>query len=850
MPPLLDPNRLRGPATDDAVLEAFLDYLIETGITPYPHQEEAILEWYAGHNVILNTPTGSGKTLVALAVQFRAVCQGRRSWYTVPIKALANEKFLALCEIFGPEKVGMITGDATVNPQAPVICCTAEILANQALREGAATDVDDVIMDEFHFFSDKERGVAWQIPLLTLPRARFLLMSATLGDTNPFETGLTQLTGAATILVTSTQRPVPLEYEYNDELPLEEKVEELVQSDRAPVYVVHFSQRACAESARDLMSRNYCSREQKNAIAAALIDANFRSPYGKEVHKYLRHGIGIHHAGLLPKYRILVEKLAQQGLLKVICGTDTLGVGVNVPIRTVLFTQLFKYDGDRTKILSARDFHQIAGRAGRRGFDVRGYVVAQAPAHVISNLRAEVRAKETGKKNRTVKQKPPEGFVSWDEKTYRAKIEAEPERLVSHFDVEPGLILNILSRPDEDGCAALRQLIRDCYSSDAGKRKLRRRSFSLFRGLVEGKVLAILPPNERTGPAKVVVREGYQENFSLNQALGLYLIEALGRLEFDSPDYAVQLISLIEAILENPSAILMRQRDRIRAKVIAEMKADGLDYDQRMEQLEEVSYPQPGKDFIYSTYNDFVLRNPWAKEAGVRPKSIAREMFEEWISFEDYVKHYQIERSEAVLLRHLSDVYKVLVQTVPPGLKTDEVYEVENFFRSMVRGVDSTLLDEWERLRDDETAQGKQLDSPLLSARPFTQDRKGLKRSARAVVFSFLQRLAQGDEAGATDIVSIADEAPSNPADSFTDFCKHRGRLRFDPEARNVRHFHVEEDQANRLWKIEQVLIDSEGWNDWSARFILDLKASDDQGAPVIQWVSIGMVSEEWSGVT
>ncbi|MCB1207381.1 MAG: DUF3516 domain-containing protein [Verrucomicrobiae bacterium] len=833
--PLLDPSRLDGPATNDAVLDAFLGYLIDSGIEPYDHQETAILELYGDRNVILNTPTGSGKTLVALAVQFRAVCQGRRSFYTVPVKALANEKFLALCETFGPEKVGMITGDATVNPSAPVICCTAEILANHALREGAGAAIDDVIMDEFHYYSDNERGVAWQIPLLTLPRARFLLMSATLGDTSFFERELTRLTGAETVLVKSAQRPVPLEFDYNDKLPLEEMVEELVKQDRAPIYLVHFTQLSCAESAQNLMSRNYCSREEKEAIAAALVGADFRSPYGKEIQKLIRHGIGIHHAGLLPKYRVLVEKLAQRGLLKVICGTDTLGVGVNVPIRTVHFTQLFKYSGDKTKILASRDFHQIAGRAGRRGFDTLGYVVAQAPAHVIANLRAEAKAGEKGGKNRLVKQKSPEGFVMWEEKTYRNLVEAEPERLVSRFSMHHGLLLNILSRRGEDGCLALRRLIRDCHESEPSKKKLRRRAFALFRGLIEGKILTFIPKAERSGPEKVALHIELQEDFSLNQVLGLYLLEAIGKLEFDSPDYALNVLSLIESILEDPGIILRRQVEKAKTALVAEMKAEGLDYDERMERLEEVTHPQPGKDFIYSTYNEFVLRNPWAKEAGVRPKSIAREMFENWQSFEDYVKHYKIERSEAVLLRHLSEVYKVLVQTVPPGLKTMELDEAETFFGTMLHGIDSTLLDEWERMKDDRGVASSGIEETAVARpRSIIRDQAAFTRLVRGTVFDFLKKLWQGDEAGALALASKGEGMELSPGEQMGAFREARGQLRFDPEARNAKHFHLTSGDGSGTWRVEQILVDGEGLNDWSARFLVSLSESEAAGNPVL----------------
>ena len=639
----LDPGVISDPSDSSEVLDAFLEYLIEAGIEPYDHQEEAILELFAGKNVILNTPTGSGKSLVALALHFRAICQKRRSFYTVPIKALANEKFLSLCETFGADNIGMITGDATVNAGAPVICCTAEILSNLALREGSKAQVDEIIMDEFHYYSDHERGVAWQVPLLTMPQARFLLMSATLGETEFFQREITELTGAETVLVKSEDRPVPLEFEYST-TALEDKVEELVESGRAPIYLVHFTQLACARTAQNLMSRNFCTKGEKAEIATVLEDADFKSPYGKEVKKLLRHGLGIHHAGLLPKYRVLVEKLAQRGLLKVICGTDTLGVGVNVPITTVLFTQLFKYGGQTTKILAVRDFRQISGRAGRRGFDEIGYVVAQAPQYVIENIKAEEKAAAKGKKSKAQKKRPPEkGFVNWDEKTFLKLQTAPPEQLTSSFNLRHGTLLNVLSREHEDGCAELRRLIRVCHETPVKKKGLRKKAFALFKGLVEGKVLTIIPEEERTGPAKVKLNVELQDDFTMNQALGLYLIETILRLDPEDPKYVLNILSLIEAIVEDPTAVLRKQTDKIKTALMAQLKEEGMDYEDRLEALEEVEHPKPGKDFIYATYNEFVLANPWAKEAGVRPKSIVREMVEDWTSFEDYVKSYQLE---------------------------------------------------------------------------------------------------------------------------------------------------------------------------------------------------------------
>src|SRR5512143_716889 len=233
--------------SNDVLLGRFLEYAENRQLTLYPAQESAILELFEEKNVILNTPTGSGKSLVATALHFKALAEGKRSVYTCPIKALVNEKWLALCREFGPDNVGLSTGDASVNRDAPILCCTAEILANIALREGPAADVQEVIMDEFHYYADRERGVAWQVPLLTLPQARFLLMSATLGDTTFFEEALTRLNGRSTVTVASKERPVPLEFAFS-ELPLATTLENLIAQHKAPVYVVHFTQLEAAQS--------------------------------------------------------------------------------------------------------------------------------------------------------------------------------------------------------------------------------------------------------------------------------------------------------------------------------------------------------------------------------------------------------------------------------------------------------------------------------------------------------------------------------------------------------------------------------------------------------------------------
>ena len=865
----------------DAVLDRFLAVAAERGLTLYPEQEEAILELFAGRNVILNTPTGSGKSLVAAAYHFRALCAGERSVYTCPIKALVNEKFLSLCRDFGPENVGMMTGDASVNPRAPVLCCTAEILANIALHRGDQTDIRAVIMDEFHYYADAERGYAWQAPLLTMSAARFLLMSATLGATEFFEKEMTRLTGAPSITVRSERRPVPLEFEYS-ELPLVERVADLVATKRAPVYLVYFTQRSASEAAQALMSLNVASREEKAALQTELERARFNSPYGKEIKRWLRHGIGVHHAGLLPKYRILVEQLAQKGLLKLICGTDTLGVGINVPIRTVVFTQLWKYDGKKAAVLSVRDFRQIAGRAGRKGYDDKGYVIVQAPEHVVENKRAEEKAAADPKKKKNlVKQRAPEGEVSWDARTFERLRTAPPEELVSRFAVSHGMLLLVLAREREDGCRAMQRIIRSSHETEHRKRALRKRAWQLFRALIERKIVEFVgrglptPPSpevvesrrgretppyndEGVRPSKLRVNVELQDDFSLHQALSLYLIDTLPRLNRESPDYPFDVLTLCEAIVEDPDAILRRQVDKLKTEKLAEMRAAGIEYEERMEKLEQIEHPKPLREFLYDSFNAFAAAHPWVEQENVRPKSIAREMFERYMSFADYVREYGLERSEGLLLRHLSQVWKVLAQTVPATAKTEHVVEMEDYFRELIRGIDSSLLEEWERLRNPEFAAAA--GEAGLPARPasfdITRDAAAFRRLVRTAIFGFLQdvaahewesaasRLLTGETGpAATEQTSLSPEAKRIEA-AFAAYFDEHGRFRLDPEGRSTKHTHWidAEKPGTGEWSVAQVLIDSEEHNDWEAQFSVSLEQSRAQNRAVVQFKAVAPI--------
>jgi superfamily II RNA helicase len=828
------------PLPADAILDRFVGWASASGLTLYEHQEEAILQLLDGLHLVLSTPTGSGKSLVATFLHFKAMAEGRRSFYTCPIKALVNEKFFDLCRLFGPENVGMMTGDAAVNRDAPIICCTAEILMNLAVREGGAR-IDAVVMDEFHYYGDKERGVAWQVPLLALPDATFLLMSATLGDTAAIEEALALRTGRKVARVHGAVRPVPLEFTYV-ETPLHETIEGLVSANRAPIYLVNFTQRAAAEQAQNLMSANFSSKEEKARIADALQGFRFDSPFGKEIQRYLRHGVGLHHAGLLPKYRLLVEKLAQGGLLKVVSGTDTLGMGVNIPIRTVLFTQLCKFDGEKTGILSARDFHQISGRAGRKGFDERGYVVAQAPEHVIENKRLAEKA-AAGKK--VVKKQPPtKGYVPWDRSTFERLQAKEPEPMESRFEPTFGLIVNLLQCETTErggGYGRLVDLIAHSHGNDYTRRKHRRAAAQRFRTLRHAGLLEL---HGVEGYAGRYVRPapGLQRDFSLFHTLALYLLDTLPRIPRDRETYALDVLSMVESIQEDPDVILWKQLDKARGEAVAEMKARGVEYDERMAELEKVEYPKPNRDFVYATFNDFAAKHPWVGAENIRPKSVAREMVERFMTFADYVREYELQRSEGLLLRYLSESYKTLAQTVPEAYRDEAVDDVLAFLRATVRGVDSSLIDEWERMRDGDYQPLPQAgpERPLAPP-PIWANARAFKARIRSELHRLLVALARKDWAVAREALWDPDGAwtPAALEAALAPYFAEHPYIDVRPAARRPDKALVAE-AGDRRWTATQQIVDEAGEVDWALFCEIDLTRTREPEAPLLTLLRVG----------
>lgn len=833
-------ERLGGRTDHDAdsLFEVFAAWVTDLGLELYPAQEEAILEILTDHHVILKTPTGSGKSLVAVALHLVALSRGARAIYTSPIKALVNEKFLDLCDTFGPAQVGMMTGDSTVNRDAPVLCCTAEILANMALRQGADAPADYVVMDEFHYYADRERGVAWQIPLLLLSKSTFLLMSATLGDTRALEERLEAITDKPVVCVSSSQRPVPLAFEYSED-PLHEAVGDLVKKQRAPIYLVNFTQRDAADQAQNLMSQDFTPKEDKRAIADALVGVKFDTPYGKDMQRYVRHGIGLHHGGLLPKYRLLVEKLSRLGLLRVISGTDTLGVGVNIPIRTVLFTKLCKFDGAKTRILTVRDFKQIAGRAGRKGFDSQGYVVAQAPEHVIENKKIEAAAAASGKKKHKIvrKQPPNKGYVPWTAETFAQLVDGAPEPLESSFAVNHGMLVELMQRPDNayrkgGGYRRVIELIALSHEHEGSKRHLRRRGRRLFQSLVMAGIFE-LRPSEYFRGREVVVSEGLQTDFSLMQALALFLVEALEVLDPKHPEFALDVLSFCESIIESPRAIMMRQLDVLKGQLIAQWKADGLEYEERMARLEEVDNPKPRAELLYTLFNTFEEKHPWIGTESVRPKSIMRDMVERYMSFNEYVKELGLEKIEGTLLRYLSEGFKTLVHTVPSKLRTDELVDVIAFFRTVLARVDSSLIQEWERLMyGEEQTVTPELAAPL----DISRDKRAFNARVRAELHALVKALSARDwEEAAALVRDDADDPwpPERFAAALEGFHEEHGSVVFDHTARMTDKTRLVAE-GRHLFTVTQTLVDPEGDNLWAIQGVIDLREDQAPEGPMI----------------
>ncbi|QKD80673.1 DUF3516 domain-containing protein [Actinomyces marmotae] len=878
--PADDPQRV--PEPEETYL-AFTEWAESTGRPLYPHQDQALSEILQGRHVIAATPTGSGKSMIALAAHTASLARGGRSYYTAPLKALVSEKFFELVRLFGADNVGMVTGDTSINAAAPIICCTAEILANQSLREGEELDADCVVMDEFHYYADPQRGWAWQVPLLELPQAQMVLLSATLGDVSYFVEDMEARTGREVAVVDDAARPVPLELEYSVE-SIEELLTRLVGQDKAPVYVVHFSQKEAIERATSLLSVDLgLTRARKAEVVGAIGDFRFGPGFGATLSKLLRAGIGVHHAGMLPRYRRLVERLARAGLLSVISGTDTLGVGINVPIRSVVMTSLVKFDGARERHLTAREFHQVAGRAGRAGFDTRGYVTVQAPEHVILNAKALAKAGDDERKRRKiVRKKAPEGRVNWTDKTFERLRDAAPETLTSQFQVTTTMILGLMERPG-DPVAHMARLLGRAQSSAAERRAHTRRALDIYRSLRTAGVVEHVPSAVAAADGRPRLRLAVDlpGDFALNQPLAPFALAAMDLLNPESPEHALDVVSLVEATLDDPRPLLYAQQRAARGEAIAAMKAEGLDYEERMAAVEEITWPQPLAELLAPALEMYKRANPWTTEHELRPKSVVREMVENAMTFSDLVSRYELGRSEGVLLRYLTDAYRALRQVVPEEHRTEQVEEVVDWLGGLVRAVDSSLLDEWEALgaaergeplstgavpgdragADDSTGVERAFGADADGRVALTRNLHSFRVAVRREMFRRVEFMARDDVEGLARLDAASgwgeerwDEALARYWDEYdwigSDTAARAialAPLDESPDAQALaaagvseRLVDVIERTGRRVWLATQIIEDPDGDHDWRLTALVDLEASNEAERAVIRLLSVG----------
>ena len=827
------------PLGGEEALELFLEWVEARGLTLWEHQEEALLSIAMGNHVVLGTPTGSGKSLVAVGMCFMALAADYTSYYTAPIKALVSEKFFEFVELFGRDMVGMITGDVAINPGAPVVCCTAEILANQALREGEDTSVAWVVMDEFHYYGDPDRGWAWQVPLLALRNTKFLLMSATLGDVTHIATSLEERTNAEVDLVLDATRPVPLSYEFV-ETPLEATVELALRAGDAPLYIVHFAQDAALKSAQALASYGVSTREQRDAVKAACKGTRFSTAFGKTLQRLLSTGVGVHHAGMLPRYRLLVEKLAQQGLLPVICGTDTLGVGINVPIHTVLLTALAKYDGRRQRRLNAREFHQIAGRAGRAGFDTEGVVLAQATPYDVEKAKALAKAGGDPKKARRIRVgKPPEGYVGWNRGTFERLTAAAPEPLRPRMKVTHSMVLAEVGQGG-DALQRTHGLIDASAQDDEQKQALHARTNEIFATLMDAGVVVReeLPDGEVDYYTTVDV----PDDFALDQPLSPFLLAALELLDRESETYSMDVISLVEATLEDPYQILRAQERAARDEAMARMKADGVEYEERMDRLQEVTYPKPLEELVDAAFAQYCEKVPWANDYEPRPKSVLRDMLETASDFKGYIQRCNIARAEGVLLRYLSEAYRALDRTLPLDARDERLEDIIAWLGLVVRSVDSSLVDEWARageLSDDALA-------PPPAPDEVVHDRRAMTLLVRNALFARVRLAAHNDARALGELDGDWGWRMQRWKSALDSFFEEHEEILLDADARSTAFFMLDDagEKTDHAWHVRQIFNDSEGDRDFGIDAQVDLDATQEAGEAVFADYRVGFVED------
>ncbi|HPV90866.1 MAG TPA: DUF3516 domain-containing protein, partial [Ornithinibacter sp.] len=599
-----------------------------------------------------------------------------------------------------------------------------------------------------------------------------------------------------------------------------------------------------------------------------------------------------------------------------------LGVGINVPIRTVLLTSLTKYDGRKQRVLRAREFHQIAGRAGRAGFDTVGYVVVQAPEHVVLNAKALAKAGDDAKKRRkVVHKKAPEGTLTYTEATYERLVMAQPEPLTSKMRVSHAMVLNVLDQW-EGQQAALHTLLLDNHEEPARRDALVERAVQVLTSLLRAGVVepddgssledwlpaeveattsdAVAPqplprllpdvvadegdlgpigellaaaghlapaPSAPVAQADETPQEAAEERplagkveqfirgegqcyaegpfqvaldlhdgFALNQPLSAFALATLEMFDPEAPGYALDVVSVIEATLDDPRPVLMAQRFEARGEAVGAMKAEGMEYEERMDALDDVTWPRPLAEELEGALRVYRQRHPWVDPRDLSPKSVVREMYERAMTFGEFIAHHKLFRAEGVVLRYLTDAYRALRSTVPTSARTEELDDIVEWLGEVVRHTDSSLLDEWEALANPG-------DDPLTEVRTPTEGRalsanpRALRVMVRQSMFRRVELLSLRRYAALAALGGgLSDAAWSAAHEAYLDDYDDFGT---GPQARGPALLRID-DSAAGVWLVEQILDDPEGDHDWRISAELDVAATDEAGELVLTVTGLG----------
>ncbi len=444
------------PTNADIELGFYERFFFSRDLEPYPVQEKAIEKIVAGESVLVTVPTGTGKTLMAKAGIWKALARGETAIYTTPLRALTEEKYRELCDDFGADKVGFATGDYKVNPDAPVQVIVAEILWNKIYGDRVHAPADVVIMDEGHYFNDPERGHVWEQSIIGLDaRSQLVILSATVGDAEQFCNWVYSCRRVELALVQSNERKIPLYHQYRESY-LIEVARDLFQKGECPTIIFTFGRELCFERARLLKSCSRFTTDEERARIAEVAEATLLDRgISKELKPLLLHGIGIHHAGILPKYKQMVERLTLERLIKFVVSTETISAGINLPAKRVIFPEMRKYIQGKARLLNSAEYHQMAGRAGRPQFDTDGVAIALAPEAVVQTIRKEMKDAQKGRftvdenkvrrtaYSRAKAEAQKDGDVTWDEEAFNRVVAGKPAPLRSQTKITAEQILAI-----------------------------------------------------------------------------------------------------------------------------------------------------------------------------------------------------------------------------------------------------------------------------------------------------------------------------------------------------------------------------------------------------------------------